>query len=95
MRAALIDACTGRPLEAKTSGNAAYAVFESPREGAEFALRLLERMLDVNRTAAGLSDTSQVRIALHAGPVFRAQDPILQADSHSVRRSCAPRASSR
>ena len=53
--AALIDAAKVKPLEAKTWGDAVYAVFESPRDGAEFALRFLERMLDVDWTAAGLS----------------------------------------
>jgi class 3 adenylate cyclase len=80
--AAVIDAAAQKPLEAKTWGDAVYAVFESPRDGAEFALRFLERMLAVDWTAAGLSDTSQVRIALHAGPVFRGHDPVAHADTH-------------
>ena len=80
--AALIDAAKVKPLEAKTWGDAVYAVFDSPRDGAEFALRFLERMLDVDWTAAGLSSTSQVRIALHAGPVFRGFDPVMRCDSH-------------
>ena len=80
--ASLIDDAASKPLEAKTWGDAVYAVFESPREGADFALRFLERMLAVDWTAAGLSDTSQVRIALHAGPVFRIHDPIMRADGH-------------
>lgn len=80
--AALIDAAKVKPLEAKTWGDAVYAVFDSPRDGAEFALCFLERMLDVDWTAAGLSSTSQVRIALHAGPVFRGFDPVMRCDSH-------------
>ena len=80
--ASLIDDAPCKPLEAKTWGDAVYAVFETPRDGAEFALRFLERMLAVDWTAAGLSDSSQVRIALHAGPVFRIHDPIMRADGH-------------
>ena len=80
--AALIEAAALKPLEAKTWGDALYAVFESPREGAEFALRFLERMLAVDWTAAGLSTTSQVRIALHAGPVFHGIDPVVGRDSY-------------
>jgi class 3 adenylate cyclase len=80
--AALIDGAKVKPLEAKTWGDAVYAVFESPRDGAEFALRFLERMLDVDWTAAGLSSTSQVRIALHAGAVFRCFDPVMGRDSY-------------
>lgn len=80
--ASLIEGSTIKPLEAKTWGDAVYAVFESPHDGAEFALRFLERMLDVDWTAAGLSSTSQVRIALHAGPVFSGFDPVMGRDSH-------------
>ena len=80
--AAAIEDAAQKPLEAKTWGDAVYAVFESPRDGAEFALRFLERMHAVDWTAAGLSDTSQVRIALHAGPVFRCHDPVTRAESH-------------
>jgi tetratricopeptide repeat protein/adenylate/guanylate cyclase family protein len=77
-----IAASAQKPLEAKTWGDAVYAVFDRPQDGAEFALRFLERMLAVDWTAAGLSDSSQVRIALHAGPVFRGHDPVTHADSH-------------
>ena len=80
--AALIEASPGKPLEAKTWGDALYAVFATTRDGAEFALRFLEEMLGVDWTAAGLSDTSQVRVALHAGPVFCGYDPITGRDSY-------------
>jgi class 3 adenylate cyclase len=77
-----IAASAVKPLEAKTWGDALYVVFESPRDGALFALRLLEGMLAVDWTAAGLADTSQIRIALHAGPVFCGFDSIMGRDSH-------------
>jgi hypothetical protein len=80
--ARIIEQSTVKPLEAKTWGDAVYAVFESPVAGAEFALRFLERMLETDWTAAGLPSTSQVRIALHAGPVFRAFDPVMGRDGH-------------
>jgi class 3 adenylate cyclase len=80
--ARIIEQSTMKPLEAKTWGDAVYAVFESPVAGAEFALRFLERMLETDWTAAGLPSTSQVRIALHAGPVFRAFDPVMGRDGH-------------
>ncbi len=80
--AALINASIGKPLEANTWGDALYAVFESPQEGAQFALSLLERMLEVDWVAAGLSESSQIRIALHTGPVFCGFDPITRRDGH-------------
>jgi class 3 adenylate cyclase len=80
--ARIIERSAVKPLEAKTWGDAVYAVFESPVAGAEFALRFLERMLEIDWTATGLPSTSQVRIALHAGPVFHAFDPVMGRDSH-------------
>jgi len=80
--ALLIEQTGIRVLEAKTWGDALYAVFDSAPDGAEFALRFLERMQDVDWTSTGLSGESHVRIALHAGPVFRAHDPVMHADGH-------------
>jgi Adenylate and Guanylate cyclase catalytic domain len=77
-----IAAAKAKPLEVKTWGDALYGVFESPRDGADFALGLLRRMLRVDWTATGLPATSQIRIALHAGPVFSAFDPIMARDSY-------------
>ncbi len=75
--AAQIAASPVKPLDAKTWGDGLYVVFESPSDGAEFALRFLERTLEVDWTAAGLSATNRIRIALHAGPVFRGFDPVM------------------
>ncbi|HEY5365406.1 MAG TPA: adenylate/guanylate cyclase domain-containing protein, partial [Casimicrobiaceae bacterium] len=77
-----IASSTTQPLEVKTWGDALYGVFEAPREGAEFALGLLARMLDEDWTAAGLPDTSQIRIALHAGPIFLGFDPVMDRNSY-------------
>ncbi|MEO8675629.1 MAG: adenylate/guanylate cyclase domain-containing protein [Casimicrobiaceae bacterium] len=75
-----IAAAPVKPLDSKTWGDGLYIVFESPEDGAEFALRLQASMLAVDWKAAGLSETSQIRIALHAGPVFRGYDPIVKRD---------------
>ena len=78
--AAQIDDAAIRPLDAKTWGDGLYVVFESPHQAAEFALGFLERTLRVDWTAAGLSSTSRIRIALHAGPVFRGFDPVMHRE---------------
>ncbi|MEO6929336.1 MAG: adenylate/guanylate cyclase domain-containing protein [Casimicrobiaceae bacterium] len=70
------------PLEVKTWGDALYGVFEAPRDGAEFALGLLTQMQREDWTVAGLPDTSRIRIALHAGPVFLGFDPVMQRHSY-------------
>jgi len=75
--AAQIAGAGVKPLDAKTWGDGLYVVFDSAREGAEFALGFLERTFDVDWTAAGLSSTSRIRIALHAGPVFTGFDPVM------------------
>jgi adenylate cyclase len=77
-----IRATAVKPLEAKTWGDGLYLVFDSPREGAEFALGLLASMLAVDWRATGLSEESQIRVALHTGPVFRTFDPVMRQDGH-------------
>ena len=77
-----IEAAAVRPLEAKTWGDSLYMVFESPGEGAEFALGFLASMLSVDWRATGLPEESQIRVALHAGPVFRSFDPVMGRDGH-------------
>ena len=49
-----MEATTVKPLEAKTWGDSLYMVFDSPREGAEFALGFLASMLSVDWRATGL-----------------------------------------
>jgi len=80
--AAQIEAAPVKPLMASTWGDALYVVFDSARDGAEFALCFLESMLAVDWTAVGLADSSQIRIALHAGPVFCGFDPIMGRDNY-------------
>ncbi len=80
--ARLIGSLAARPLEAKTWGDALYVVFESPRDGAEFALQFLASMLEADWAEAGLPEGSQIRVALHDGPVFRIVDPVVARDSY-------------
>jgi class 3 adenylate cyclase len=78
--AAQIDDASAKPLDAKTWGDGLYIVFGAPRDAAEFALGFLERTLAIDWTAAGLPSTSRIRIALHAGPVFRGFDPVMNRE---------------
>ena len=82
LAAGQIEAARVKPLLASTWGDALYVVFDSPRDGADFALSFLESMRAVDWTAVGLPDSSQIRIALHAGPVFRGFDPIMGRDNY-------------
>ena len=78
--AAQIDDASAKPLDAKTWGDGLYIVFGAPGDAAEFALGFLERTLAIDWTAAGLPSTSRIRIALHAGPVFRGFDPVMDRE---------------
>jgi class 3 adenylate cyclase len=77
-----IAAAPAKPLLASTWGDALYVVFDAPRDGAAFALSFLENMLEVDWASLGLSEASPIRIALHAGPVFRGFDPIIGRDNY-------------
>ena len=80
--AAQIEASRAKPLLATTWGDALYVVFDSAREGAEFALAFLERVSAVDWTDMGLLESGQVRTALHAGPVFSGFDPIMGRENY-------------
>jgi class 3 adenylate cyclase/tetratricopeptide (TPR) repeat protein len=77
-----IDASRAKPRMASTWGDALYVVFDIPEEGADFALRFLASMRAADWTALGLPDSSQIRIALHTGPVFCGFDPIANRDNY-------------
>ena len=77
-----VRACRVSPLETNTWGDALYVVFGEPHDAADFALNLLARMQAVDWSAAGLQPHSQIRIALHTGPVFCGFDPIIGRDNY-------------
>jgi class 3 adenylate cyclase len=66
-----------QPAFCNTWGDGLFLVFDTVVECAEFATRLLERMARVNWEKAGLPADIAVRIGLHAGPVYRQRDPII------------------
>jgi hypothetical protein len=76
------EASLVKPVMTNSWGDAIYAVFDAPEAAAEFALRLVASVREVDWTAAGLSDSSQIRVALHAGPVFCGFDPIMGRDNY-------------
>jgi class 3 adenylate cyclase len=68
------------PLDAKTWGDALYAVFDTADDAADFALRFLDATQDGDWSDAGMPGTSRIRIALHAGPVYAGYDPVMRRD---------------
>jgi class 3 adenylate cyclase len=77
-----ITASAVKPVFANTWGDGLFVVFDDASDGAAFALGLSEDMQAADWVALGLPATSQIRICLHAGPVFRAFDPVIGRDNY-------------
>lgn len=76
-----LDALPSRPPLANTWGDAIYVVFDEPRDGADFASRLSAAMAAEDWSGLGIEDACPIRVALHAGPVYRGHDPVLGRDN--------------
>jgi len=66
-----------QPLVVNTWGDALYFVFDSLEEAGLLALALRDRVSEVDWRRYGLPRELNLRISLHAGPVYAAQDPFL------------------
>lgn len=73
----VIDEMTPPPAFVNTWGDGLYIVFERVVAGAEFALRLVDRVKQVDWARLGLPVDTTVRIGIHAGPVYQRMDPII------------------
>jgi class 3 adenylate cyclase len=69
------------PVFCNTWGDGLYAVFDGVVDAADFALGVLERIGQVVWAQFGLPADTTVRIGVHAGPVYRQQDPIIQREN--------------
>jgi class 3 adenylate cyclase len=65
------------PLVKNTWGDGLYLVFESVRDAGLFALDFRERIVSSEWTQLGVEHAMSVRIAGHAGPLYRIYDPVL------------------
>lgn len=70
------------PRFANTWGDGLYVVFDTPRDGAAFALALAEAMSGEAWTGVGLPGTGAIRIALHTGPVYAGHDPVVGRENY-------------
>ncbi|HET9339840.1 MAG TPA: adenylate/guanylate cyclase domain-containing protein, partial [Casimicrobiaceae bacterium] len=70
------------PRFANTWGDGLYVVFDSPRDGAAFALGLADAMSDEAWAAVGQSGVGAIRVALHTGPVYVGHDPVVGRDNY-------------
>ncbi|HCY86552.1 MAG TPA: hypothetical protein DHV36_15570, partial [Desulfobacteraceae bacterium] len=72
-----LDAVDPRPEILNTWGDALFAVYEDARDMARFAFCLRDMVHRIGRNSSHLPCDINIRIALHAGPVFRGDDPVI------------------
>jgi len=65
-----------QPAVKNTWGDGLYLVFDSIPDAARFALDLRDAVKVTDWSSLGVSDEFSLRIALHAGPAYRAIDPV-------------------
>ncbi len=65
------------PLVKNTWGDGLYLVFDTVREAGVFALEFRDRVLALDWRQLGLPCAPNVRIAAHAGPLYRIYDPVI------------------
>jgi class 3 adenylate cyclase/tetratricopeptide (TPR) repeat protein len=64
------------PLVKNTWGDALYFVFSRVADAGRFALELQDRLCGGTREAENSAEALNLRIALHAGPIFTWTDPV-------------------
>jgi class 3 adenylate cyclase/tetratricopeptide (TPR) repeat protein len=85
----LVAESAAKPLMKNTWGDALYSVFASVQDGGNFALQLRDLVCGTDWQAKGLPKELNLRISLHAGPVYCYKEPVFKeleyAGSHIVR----------
>lgn len=74
----LLAASPHKPLLTNTWGDALYAVFASIQDAGNFALQLRDRISSTNWRDQGLPHDINLRISLHAGPVYCYEKPFFR-----------------
>jgi class 3 adenylate cyclase len=72
----LASASPHAPVVRDTWGDGLYLVFSSVGDAGSFALQLRDLVSRTDWTEKGLSCGLELRIAVHAGPVYRCVDPV-------------------
>jgi len=69
------------PLDFNTWGDGLFCIFDSMLKAGNFALALQQLTVSGKWKITGSAEKLKLRTALHAGPVYRIQDPIYAKDS--------------
>jgi len=75
--AMLVNEAKPQILYRNTWGDGLFLVFSAVADAGKFAKTLADRVAAIDRKAAGLPEDMSLRISLHAGPVFRFKDQIV------------------
>jgi len=70
------------PDFANTWGDGLFLVFEEVDHAAEFALCLREMVIATDWNQFGLPSDTSIRIGMHTGPVYCAEDPIIKKNNY-------------
>jgi len=79
----LISTSPHAPLIKNTWGDGLYFVFDDVKHAGLFALELCELMVQTDWGKTGLPKALNLRIALHAGPVYACVDPVTEQASYT------------
>jgi len=67
------------PSFVNTWGDGLFVVFDDIGDAADFAVRLRDAVRHRDWTEVGLPDDMGMRLGMHTGPVFEAQDPVIDS----------------
>jgi class 3 adenylate cyclase/tetratricopeptide (TPR) repeat protein len=73
----VLQASAVKPEFCNTWGDGLFVVFDRVVDGADFALRLLHRVANMDWGDAQFAGALTLRVGLHAGPVYRHRDPVI------------------
>jgi class 3 adenylate cyclase len=73
----ILQATRTVPLVKNTWGDGLYLVFESVQEAGQFAVNFRDSIVSSEWRHFGLSNPPNVRIGVHAGPLYRFYDPVI------------------
>jgi len=79
--AELMAECDPGPVVKNSWGDALYLVFGGIEEAGGFALDMRDRLSGIDWERKGLPKDLNIRIALHAGPVYGCKDPVTAQDN--------------
>ena len=79
----LISTSPHAPIIKNTWGDGLYFVFDGVKHAGLFALELCELMVSTDWTKRGLPKALNLRIALHAGPVYACVDPVTEQPNYT------------